>query len=290
MRGILYVRDPAMYPGSDPLGYAAELGCRGVALQPRIRRHREMIDEAVGRFGGEAVTLYDLPSEYLPDNWRPTLARAVELAQRHGCGVLVDAEEAPIWMRHEAESIALGEEIARLSASGEVEHIGLTSFPSHPRWGMWAELSRRAGASSYGSVQLYGSASYPTSRYEGEIRDWSDKWPGGARVSVALGTWARNPMTPGVYMDYLDAVSDAITIAGAHRSVFLWHARPPEPGSAYYVHMRAWLAEEPAPTDIEGETPPSEPRRERSRKGLWALAALGVAGAAAAAMAAAKGC
>lgn len=277
MDAWLYVRAPGLYPASDPLQYAADLGCSGVALQPRIRAHREMVAEAVARFGGANVTLYDLPSEYRPSTWRPTLDRAAELAARHGCGILADLEVASEWLASESESRAIGEALSSLAFD---HHVGVTSFPAHPRWGFWANIARDAGAPVYGSPQLYGSPGFPRSRYAGEIRDWQDKFPRGCRTSVALGVWSRNDMSPAEYVRYLDDTRDAMVNGGSEERCILWHATPPAPGTVYYDQAKAWIEAEPAPAIREGEGDPSGKRPNL----LLAMAVIGVGIAGAAAL------
>jgi len=247
--GVLYLRDPAMYPGNDPLSYAARLGCRGVALQPRIARHRALIAPAVTRFGAGGVELFDLPSEYTPRNWRATFNRAAGLASDHGVGVLVDLETASQWARAHSELVALGAAMRDLAELGV--RVGVTSVPMHPSWQELADIADGGAAivgpqtgrepAVWGSVQLYGRG-FPRDRYGAQIETWRTAFPGGVRPSIALGSPGWPGLSVSEYAAYLADVRDAMEFAGLDsRDVLMWHGQVPPEDGAYHQLARAHL-------------------------------------------------
>jgi hypothetical protein len=232
----IYARDPDFYPGADPAGYAALMGCSFVAFLNHATSDEQI--QRAKQLGLDAY-LWAGPHWWLPHNWARTLDSQAERVMRMGLdGFIADAEFAVKtmkdgkagWRGHRSEREQLGQRLADASLS--LPSVGFTSFPS---W--YIDDLVVPGSRVWGSPQIYGLQSLPA----GEVRAVSQRWWSAFREVVpSLAAWDRSPAEQEQYL---------ASFARQLRGSIFWQKATgkgtgariiPQPGTEAFNVLRDW--------------------------------------------------
>ena len=238
-RKTFYERQPSGYERwGSVFGFAAAMGAESLLLNCALTGHEQRGAQAVA--AGLPIWWWAGPDKWLPETWRQTRDRCVQLvAAGMGFGYIANAERAPQWRgktRELAEFVTVLDNDSRAGLS-----VGLSSFPTWPYWRNVAHGARLV----WGSPQLYGIVDPGTpAELLARGAPWAQEFGGGYAPSLAA--WARSDDEQAAYLAGMRSVPAGL----------FWHGLPaPRPSIA--AQLRAW--EPTAPPFLQAPSSPAGP-------------------------------